>query len=187
MRPLTVLFLIALLAGCISPAQTSREAASQKACAGAEGCYAAGMKSQDSDRCLLGLAVSCQDALICGRIVDKEYEYRCGLQFNEYDTVLCGGIANESVKVECYNNGAVLKSDPAVCDKIPEQAAKDMCRAAVAYKSGKRMICNDIRQQDRREFCFAAADRDGTICGELTSEELRIKCVEWTMKKLPKT
>lgn len=139
----------------------------------------------DRDGCLLKQAADCRNPGFCGAIVDRETEYRCLLRFGEYDSILCAGIANASVRSECYVNGAELTGDVGLCGKLEYKSSEDMCLSSLARKTANRTLCAPIRHQDMREFCFAVADGDGTICGNLVNSDLRVLCVEWTMKRLP--
>jgi hypothetical protein len=182
MRIVICLLVSLLLSGCLG-SETDIKAAVQKGCR-SDSC--SGLTVKELDECLLKQASDCKEMEICGKIMNRELEYRCRLRFGDYDPILCGGILNESVKVECYINGAELGKDTRLCEKIVDQASEDMCRANVAYKTANRTLCAPIRQMDRRDFCFAVADGDGTICGNLVNSDLRVQCVQWTMKKLPK-
>ena len=174
---------LALLSGCIS-SDNAVKAAVASACGSGGGC--AGLEGIARDSCLLKAATDCGDQNMCGGIADRELEYRCLLRFGTLDLILCSGIGNQSVREECYVNGALLKRDPTICDKIGNQYSEDMCRARYGYEFDNRTVCNDIKHFERRDFCFAVADKDGTICGNMINSDLRITCVEWTMKKLPK-
>jgi len=165
----------ALIGGCLSAEPASTAPCPGSRCDGAS----------DRDRCLLKQAADCRDPDICAAIVGREVEYRCLQRFGEYDSILCAGIGNASVRGECYANGAELTGDAGLCGKLADRPSQDMCLARLARKSGNRTLCAPIRHQDRREFCFAVADGDGTICGNLVDSDLRVSCVEWTMKRLP--
>ncbi|MFH0862143.1 MAG: hypothetical protein V1875_03850 [Candidatus Altiarchaeota archaeon] len=173
---LSVCFLLALaLAGCLGADNASRASCAGSRCDGVP----------DRDSCLTKLAEDCREPGFCGSIVEREAEYRCRLRFGEYDQLLCAGISNESVRRECYLNGAELTGDARLCGKLGDKPSDEMCLASLARRSGNRTLCAPIRHKDRREFCFAVADGDGTICGNLVGSDLRIMCVEWTMKRLP--
>ena len=181
MRLAFLVALCALSAGCIMASDGSRGAS---ACAAVDE-YCAKDPS-GGDACLLRMSRECANPGLCGKIKNREFEYRCRLLQGEYDPLLCGGIANDSVRYECYGVGADLRGDVKLCDRIDDRVRNDMCRANVAYKTADRRLCNPVLENNRREFCFAVADRDGTICANLIDEDLRMRCVEWTMKKLPK-
>jgi hypothetical protein len=184
MRLPLMLAVCALLCGCLGGDATIMKSAAAKPCQAAQSCASLDGKARDA--CFLSAASGCGDSSVCGRIEERESEYRCRLAFGEYDLILCGGIGNISVRDECFLNGARLKRDPGLCDRLSAQDVRDMCRADVAYRFGNRSVCNDIKYQDRRNFCFAVADHDGTICDSLANSDLRVECVQWTMKKLPR-
>jgi len=129
--------------------------------------------------CFFDLSVSCGDPNLCGKILDKEWEYRCRLRHSQYEVILCTGIANESMKSECYFNGAEIKKDESICKKLPDQNYRGYCMSNVARLTGRRTICGQITKQNMREFCFAVADRDLRICENIIDDDLRVKCVEW--------
>jgi hypothetical protein len=181
MRLLICIVILTLMSGCLMTKEASPAGSVASGCNEGD-CY--GLNGTGQDSCLLDVAIRCNKQPLCGKILDKEMEYRCLLHYNDYDMILCAGIANDTVKKECYLNGAEMKLDATLCDKIQDRYYRMLCLARVAHKTNNRMLCDKIQDKvDQREFCFAVADNEYRICSNIINDDLRAMCIEWTVEQ----
>jgi hypothetical protein len=179
MRSACLIAIMVLSLGCMSAGPPKETVHARGPCDG-ESCRTRGSNASASDMCLFNMSQRCSDPRLCDWIIDKELEYRCRASHGEFDTILCSGILNDTVRGECWAKAAEATLDAKLCDRIGGKDQGDECVFNIVRKSGNRSTCDRIGAKgDQRDFCFAIADRDARICGDLAVLEYRTRCVEW--------
>jgi hypothetical protein len=178
MRSMMALGLVLLVVGCLVAVNEPKRGEATVECTQVSRCYAASMKAGDTDQCLFNMSYECKDSRLCAKIINQVLEHQCRIRNGEYSPGLCPRISNQTMRDECYFQGAQTRDDSRTCDAINDSQDRDMCTSNIAYRSYNRSVCTGIKDENSRDFCFAVADKDLGMCQSLPDELMRM-CIQW--------